>query len=156
MNISEGTLVQLTYQLFFIDGEEVEMVEEADAQEPMQFEFITEPMLPEFEKALDNLKIGDDFDFIITMENAYGPYLQERIVEFPKSDFEVDGIIDEDALAEDMIVPMKDDEGNEYDAFVLENKSDSVVLDFNHPFAGGDLRFTGKVHDVSLPAHKQN
>jgi FKBP-type peptidyl-prolyl cis-trans isomerase SlyD len=43
---------------------------------------------------------------------------------------------------------MTDSQGNHLDGVIVEVKTDSVVVDFNHPLAGDNLYFTGTVVDV--------
>ncbi len=145
--IAKGKVVKLEYKMF-IGGAEGEMIEETREGEPFVFVYKVEEMLPAFEANLDGKSIGEDFNFLIKSDDAYGDYVEERVVEFDKSVFLVDDEIDEEALAEGEMVPMTDDKGVEVDAFVLENKLNSVVLDFNHPLAGEDLYFVGKVLSV--------
>ena len=141
MKIAKGTEVALIYSLNIIEEGETQLIEETNAEEPLIFIFKEDDMLTAFEEAMDGLSQGESFDFIIPMDQAYGPYREDNIAEFPKSDFLVDGVLDEETLEEGALIPMKDPEGNEYDAYVMEVKLNSLVLDFNHPLAGGDLHF---------------
>ncbi len=43
---------------------------------------------------------------------------------------------------------MQDQDGNPVDGRVLEIKDATVIMDFNHPLAGQDIHFSGKILDV--------
>ena len=89
--------------------------------------------------------MGDGFHVAIPCKHAYGDPEESAIATFSKELFKVDGKIDEALLAEGELVPMRDDEGHEVEGFVLENNPEGVTLDFNHPLAGEDLYFEGRV-----------
>lgn len=135
------------YQLFY-DGADGELIEETTEGDPFVFIFKKDRMLDIFEEQLEGLEAGAKFSFGITCDDAYGPYHEKAVVSFSKETFMVDGEIDEEALKVDTLVPMEDEEGNTVEGIVLENKGDSVVLDFNHPLAGEDLYFDGYVVHV--------
>ena len=63
----------------------------------------------------------------------------------PKNIFEVNGKIDEEILFEGNIVPLQDSEGNRINASVVTVGKDTVTVDLNHPLAGENLHFVGKV-----------
>jgi FKBP-type peptidyl-prolyl cis-trans isomerase SlyD len=78
----------------------------------------------------------------LTKDQAYGDEDEDAIAEFPIDIFEED----EEGVPEvGDYVPMEDEEGNIFDGIVIEIENDTVVLDFNHPLAGEDLFFVGKV-----------
>jgi FKBP-type peptidyl-prolyl cis-trans isomerase SlyD len=112
------------------------------------FIFGTNSLVPGFERNIENLKTGDHFAFLLACEEAYGPAHEEAVVEIPISAFIVDGEIDHDLLFEGNAIPMTDSNGNRLNGIVVEIKGDTVVMDFNHPLAGDDLFFSGKVVDV--------
>lgn len=143
------------YQLFY-DGPDGELIEETREGEPFIFVFKQDRMLDNFEEELEGLEPGDKFSFGITSEDAYGPYHEKAVVEFSKETFKVDGVIDEEALKVDTLVPMEDENGNSIDGIVLENRPETVVLDFNHPLAGEDLYFDGSVVSVLPPGQNPN
>jgi FKBP-type peptidyl-prolyl cis-trans isomerase SlyD len=81
----------------------------------------------------------------LTVDEAYGQEDEEAFVELPKSAFLVDGELDESVFAEGEVVPMETEDGEEVLGIVTEVRLNSVVVDFNHPFAGLDLHFEGQV-----------
>ena len=147
MNISKNKVVSLSYELR-VDGKDGEIIETVDASNPLMFIFGTNSLVPGFERNIENKKTGDHFAFLLDCEEAYGPALEEAVVEIPVTAFVVDGEIDHDVLFEGNAIPMTDSEGNRLNGIVVEVKGDTVVMDFNHPLAGDNLYFEGTVVDV--------
>ena len=147
MQVSKNKVVSLSYELR-LDGKDGEIIETVDANNPLMFIFGTDSMIPGFERNIENLKTGDNFAFLLGCEEAYGPALEEALVEIPKTAFVVDGEIDNDMFFEGNAIPMMDSQGNRHDGVVAEVKADTVVMDFNHPLAGDSLFFSGTVVEV--------
>ena len=144
MEIQLNKVVSLSYTLE-VDGDIIETV---TAEKPMQFIFGTGYLLPKFEENVAGKKVGDTFDFKLATEDAYGPVNPEAIVELPKKVFEVDGKIQENVLFVGNVLPMMDSEGNRLNGAIDEVKEDSIVMNFNHPLAGAELHFSGKVEAI--------
>lgn len=146
MEIKPGKFVEVTYDLFVgEEGKDQELMEKATPEQPLRFVFGLGQMLESFEKNLTNLKSGDSFDFILPYQDAYGEFNEEHVLELPKEMFLVDGVFDEDMIFPGNTVPMLDANGNKLNGSVLEVKDDKVTMDFNHPLAGEDLHFIGKI-----------
>lgn len=148
MKISTNKFVALSYDLTVGEGEELELMERATAETPLEFIFGTNSMLEAFEKNIDGLAEGDSFNFVLTPDEAYGEYDDEHIVDLPRHIFEQDGVLNEEVIFEGNTVPMMDTNGNRLNGSVVEVKDDIVKMDFNHPLAGETLNFSGKVLNV--------
>jgi FKBP-type peptidyl-prolyl cis-trans isomerase SlyD len=79
---------------------------------------------------------------------AYGERREDMIIDVPVSVFETDGKINEDICRVGNEVPMMDTEGNPLNGVINEITGTYVKMDFNHPMAGLDLFFMGKIVDV--------
>lgn len=148
MKISQNKSVSLSYELYVGEGNDHELMEQATAEAPLQFIFGTNMMLPSFEKNVENLQVGDSFDFVLPSEEAYGEYVDENVVELPKNIFEVDGKFDEGVVFEGATLPMMDTNGNRLNGSVVSVGDAVVTMDFNHPLAGETLHFVGKVLEI--------
>ncbi len=124
---------------------EGELVESTQGREPLMFIYGVGMMLPEFERNLEGLKVGDQFAFGIPAADAYGVYDDTALVEVPKSTFEQDGSIPDGLLEIGNMIPLQDQDGNRFTGMVAWVGLDTVKLDFNHPMAGVDLFFSGHV-----------
>ena len=148
MKIETNKYVTLAYELHVGEDDERELMERATEEIPLEFIFGTNSMLQSFEAQLEGKVTGDTFEFTLTPDEAYGDFEDEKIVEIPKSVFEVDGEVDEEMLEEGKTIPMMDTEGNRLLGSVVDVNDDVVSMDFNHPLAGELLHFSGNVLEV--------
>ena len=88
MKIEPQSVVSLTYDLYVDqpDGNEG-LVESATQEQPLTFLFGAGQMLPKFEEHLSTLSTGDDYEFRLTAEDAYGNYDEEAVANLPKEMF---------------------------------------------------------------------
>lgn len=138
--------ITVVYSLYTDNSEGVhELVEQAPVEHP--FQFITElgVALEAFEAKLKDLNAGDEFDFTLSVDEAYGPYEQEHVIELPKSTFMLNGRFQNDVIFEGAVIPLVNADGNRFQGLVLEVKEDVVIIDLNHPLAGKELHFKGSV-----------
>jgi FKBP-type peptidyl-prolyl cis-trans isomerase SlyD len=157
MKISANKLVAASYDLYVggEEGTEQELMEKATIERPLSFIFGTGMMLEAFEDKLAGLKVGDAFDFTLPFDDAYGDYADEQVVDLPRSIFEIDGKIDEEVIFENNTVPMMDQDGNRLNGTVVKIEEETIKIDFNHPLAGEDLHFIGKVLEVREPTEEE-
>ena len=143
-------VVKATYSLY-INGEEgkEELMEQATEQAPLVWCQGEGMMLPAFEAQMAGKEAGDNFDFVLKAEEAYGEYIQEGLMDLPKKMFfNGDGEFDEERVYVGAIVPMNTVDGQIVKAQVCEITDDQVTIDLNHPYAGEDLHFTGKILEI--------
>ncbi|HNQ67385.1 MAG TPA: FKBP-type peptidyl-prolyl cis-trans isomerase [Bacteroidales bacterium] len=144
MKIAKGKLVTIIYDLY-VDGFNGELIESIKEKEPAVFLCGEGEMLETFEEKLIGLQEGDEFKFMLSKDEAYGDEDEDAFAEFPIDIFEND----EGGIPEvGDYVPMEDEDGTVFDGIAIEVTKESIVIDFNHPLAGEDLYFTGKVVKV--------
>ena len=134
----------ITYELRSGNAEG-DVIETATKEKPAEFVFGVGRLVKDFEEKIQNLKEGEEFNFTIKSDNAYGQPDEKAIVDLPKSIFVIDGKVAEDLLVVGKIVPMKDKDGNPLYGKIIEIGEETVKMDFNHPMAGHDLHFSGEV-----------
>lgn len=147
LEIGKYSMVTLTYDLR-LDNENGEMIEQATVEKPMQFLYGAGVMLPKFESQLAGLREGEPFNIKLKMNEAYGEVNEDAVVELPKHVFLVDGNFDNELITVGNTVPMMSSNGQRLNGLVLEVNDENVKMDFNHPLAGEDLFFAGKVVEV--------
>ena len=155
MKISDDKMVSLIYELTVDADGQKELMEKATREQPLTFIFGMGMMLEAFENNVAGLEVGDKFSFILSPEEAYGDYFEDRVAELPKTIFEIDGRFDDKQIAEGVTLPLMDANGNRFMGSVLEVQSETVVMDFNHPLAGETLHFDGEVIDVHEPTPQE-
>jgi FKBP-type peptidyl-prolyl cis-trans isomerase SlyD len=144
MKIESQHVVSLTYDLYVNqeDGTEA-LVESATQEQPLTFLYGAGQMLPKFEEHLSTLSTGDNFDFQLSAEDAYGEYNDEAVANLPKDMFE-----GSDMPEVGSILPLQDNQGNRFQGQVVSVVEDSVIVDLNHPMAGQQLHFKGEIINV--------
>jgi FKBP-type peptidyl-prolyl cis-trans isomerase SlyD len=143
MNIQPNSVVALTYDLYTTKSGEEVFVEQATSENPLVFLYGVGMMLPKFEQNLNGLSAGDSYDFALVAEDAYGEIDESAFAELPLDMFK--GM---DTPEVDSVLPLQDNQGNQFRARVTQITGDSVSVDLNHPMAGQDLHFKGTILSV--------
>lgn len=76
------------------------------------------------------------------------------MIDVPISVFMPNGKLDTNHIYEGAIVAMQGEDGSRFNATIIEIKKDNVLVDLNHPRAGLDLHFVGRVVE-NRPATNQ-
>ena len=80
--------VTVAYSLYTDNEKGVhELIERAPEEHPYQFITGLGVTLDAFEKHIDEVAEGEAFDFVLTQDEAYGPYDESHVVELPKKRF---------------------------------------------------------------------
>ncbi|MFA6702630.1 MAG: FKBP-type peptidyl-prolyl cis-trans isomerase [Dysgonamonadaceae bacterium] len=148
MKIETNKYVTLEYDLNVGEGEELELMERATKEKPLEFIYGTNSMLEAFERNIGGLEEGEEFMFTLTPEQGYGEYEDEKIIDLPINIFEIDGKVDNEMLFEGNMLPMMDTMGNQIMGSVVSVSDSVVTMDFNHPLSGEVMHFKGSVLGV--------
>ncbi len=140
MSIKPNTVVSLTYELHTTneEGQQV-FVEKADEQNALVFLYGTGMMLPKFEEHLNGLNVGDEYKFELSAADGYGDLDPGAFADLPK-DVDLPNVGD--------VIPLQDNEGNHFRAGVTAVHEETISVDLNHPMAGKNLIFGGKILSV--------
>lgn len=147
MQIGQNKVVSITYTLREA-GENKEIIQQVEADQPLVFLYGAGQLLPKFEEHLAGKSQGDDYEFTLLHMDAYGPMDAEAVVEVPIDIFMVNGKLAEDMLTVGGTVRLRDDENRLLQGTVLSRGLETVKIDFNHPMAGKDLHFSGIITGV--------
>jgi FKBP-type peptidyl-prolyl cis-trans isomerase SlyD len=144
MSVKPNSVVSLTYELHTTNeqGQQV-FVEKADEQNALVFLYGTGMMLPKFEEHLADLNVGDEYSFELTAEDGYGAIDPGAFADLPKDMFKE---VDLPNVGD--VIPLQDNEGNHFRAGVTAVHDDTIAVDLNHPMAGKNLIFSGKILSV--------
>ncbi len=113
MQIKSNKVVALAYNLSLPDEDgEIDVVEVVSDKDPMYFIFGQSGLPEGFERQLEGLSAGDNFNFQVDPEEGYGTYDPDAIVSLPKSLFQVDGKDNPDLLKVGNVIPMTNEEGH--------------------------------------------
>ena len=146
MSINSNTVVSLTYELHTTtpEGQQV-FVEKANEDQPLVFLFGVGMMLPKFEEHLLGLNVGDEYSFELSPADGYGEIDATAHVDLPIDMFaeaggELPNVGD--------VIPLQDNQGNSFRAGVTGVSETQISVDLNHPMAGKNLIFAGKILTV--------
>lgn len=137
MAIENNNVVTLNYTLHTIEenGEKT-FVEQTTAENPLTFLYGVGMMLPKFEENIAGLQIGDKTSFALDAVDAYGERDDKAMAQLPADMFNETGL---PPVGE--VLPLQDNQGNQFRAVVVEVSPEVVVADLNHPMAGKKLNF---------------
>ncbi len=147
MTIQDNTVVTVTYVLRE-KGPHGPSVEVVDRQYPFRFLFGQGKLLPAFEAQLEGKTPGDTFNFTLTPEEGYGPYLENEIVDVPMEIFNNSSDELKELIRIGYYLTLTDSKGQQRNGKVLAVGGETVRMDFNHAMAGKTLHFEGTVLEV--------
>ncbi len=138
--IQNGKKVSLEYTVFLADGTQIDS---NVGEDPLVFVLGQNQVFPALEQELLGLKVGDTKKITLQAEQAYGPVVPEA---FREVDIET---VPAQYRFAGAVLGVQDPSGGVYPIRVHEVKDEKIVLDFNHPLAGQELRFDVKVIGVA-------
>lgn len=136
--VTENSRITLHFELALADGQ---IVDSTFDKSPAQFNYGDGNLLPSFEVCLLGLAAGDEGEFEMLPEKAFGVRNPNNIQRMARSQFAID-------IEEGMIVSFADVGKNELPGVIAEIGDADVEVDFNHPLAGRTLTFKVKVLSV--------
>lgn len=135
-SIQDDVVVSLEYTVT-VDGKVVDTTQDA---EPIQFIQGKGQIVSGLEKALYGMSVGESKDVIVAPVDGYGEEDADAIAEIPRREFPP-----EIPLEPSVELQLKNQEGDELEAYIVSVNKDTVYLNFNHPLAGKELHFSVKV-----------
>jgi len=141
MTVKDGDKVRVEYEGKFADGTVFDASKEHGR--PLVFEVGAQHVVPGFEKAVLGMKEGEEKEFTLKAEEAYGEPNEQMIQKVPK-----DKVPPE--TKEGMVLGVGLPTGQQIPARVTKVDDNEVTLDMNHPLAGKELTFKIKVVGINL------
>ena len=157
MKIEHGKHVAVHYTLTGYEAPEnpeeepeIEDIEQTKEGHPFEFIYGVGQLIPGFEKRIEGMQDGDKFDFVLSPDEAYGEYDEEKVIALPKKFFcdPQTGKFLSQFVMEGGEVPLQNQNGDIIQATVQKITKTEVVCDVNHPLAGMSLHFVGHIHEV--------
>jgi peptidylprolyl isomerase len=131
--VSIGDKVKVHYHGKLRNGE---TFDSSEGREPLEFTVGSGEVIKGFDSGVTGMAVGDKKTVEINVSDAYGEIDEDRIIEFPKSQFP-----DDMKPEAGMQLMMNDGQGQSFPVVIAEVKEDAVLLDANHPLAGEELIF---------------
>ena len=132
---NEGKLVKVSYIGTFDDGEVFDSTE-AHGGDPLEFTCMAGQMIPGFDRAVNDMAVGETVKVRIPCTDAYGERDETMVISIPKSQ-----IPNVDWLTVGQTLYLQDANGRPIPAKIYEIVEDAVKFDLNHEMAGKDLNF---------------
>ncbi|MGV8152461.1 MAG: FKBP-type peptidyl-prolyl cis-trans isomerase [Candidatus Nanoarchaeia archaeon] len=151
--VEKDKFVILDYEGRLEDGSVFDSSNREGGACPLTFQAGSGMVIPGFDKAVMGMKIGQEKEFEIEPEDAYGAHDPSLRQEIPKNAIKMDR--DPEA---GMVLMMQTPNGQQVPLPIVEVKGDVLVVDMNHPLAGKKLIFKIKVVDIKdeseMPKHE--
>ncbi|MBI4523092.1 MAG: FKBP-type peptidyl-prolyl cis-trans isomerase [Deltaproteobacteria bacterium] len=142
--IENGCIVTFEYTVF---DEQGRVIESSKGEEPVTYVQGQEELIPALEEELSTMEINEERNILLRPEQAYGPFDPNGFTEVPKEAIPTEGLMPGTTLE------VRGPGGAEFSCRVHEIRTETVVLDLNHPLAGQTLTFDVKVLGIQ-PANR--
>lgn len=141
-SIAPGSRIQLNFSLSLEDGT---VVDSNFGQPPVACRLGDGSLLPGFELRLVGLSAGEQGEWLIPADEAFGQGNPGNIHNIEKSRFGGDA----DALEPGLVISFAGAGKQEVPGIVVETGETHVRVDFNHPLAGRNIVFRVEIHTVA-------
>ena len=139
LQIQTGTSVTLHFSLALENGHIVDSNFEGN---PATFSVGDGNLLPGFESSLLGLEVGDEREFIISPENAFGQHNTQNVQSVDRGNF------DESDIEIGSILSFQNGDG-ELPGVIIALEENLVMVDFNHPLSGKNIVFQVKIVEIN-------
>lgn len=139
--VKKGDAVKVHYAGRLTNGN---LFDSSEGRDPLAFTVGSRMVIPGFDDALIDMKIGDKKTVNIPVADAYGPKQLENIFNYPI-----------DKMPPDLkpqlgdMLQMGDEQGRMFQVKVTAITLTEITLDANHPLAGEDLIFDIELMEIS-------
>ena len=148
LKVADNVVVSLDYVLTLDDDREVDR---SDKDAPMEYLHGFNNIVPGLENELNGMAVGEEKKVIVKPEFGYGERDPDGVTEFPRDTFPSSLNLE---VGEPVM--MREKEGGEsFQAYVTELRTDTVLLDFNHPLAGETLHFRIRIAGLREPTSEE-
>ena len=139
VEVELGTKVTLHFALVLEDGD---IIDSNFETAPATFTVGDGNLLPGFESTLMGLVNGDEREFTIPPEDAFGQHNPQNVQRVDRSNF------DQQELEIGAMFSFQNGDG-ELPGVIIEFEDDEILIDFNHPLAGKNIIFQVKIMNIA-------
>lgn len=140
MKAEKGSKVKVHYTGTLDDGT---TFDSSEGKEPIEFIVGKNKVIPGFENAVEEMEEGEEKEFKLTPDQAYGDRNEQLVQEVQKSQ-----LPENMEVQEGQMLMLKAPNGQNIPAKVVEDKGETFMLDINHPLAGQNLNFKVQLDSV--------
>lgn len=139
MIIEKGKTVTFEYTLTL---ENDEVIDTNAGAEPLTFTHGSSQIIPGLEDQIMGMKAGDRRKVTVKPEDAYGPMIEEAVIELRTEQ------VPESSRKVGAMLQTQSPEGQIIRGQITKIDDQKAVIDLNHPLAGETLFFDVKIIDV--------
>ncbi|QKI89362.1 FKBP-type peptidyl-prolyl cis-trans isomerase [Thiomicrorhabdus xiamenensis] len=138
--VKEDSEISLSFKLELMDGT---LIEEASREAPMRFKLGQGEFLDKIEELLVGLELGTTAKLTLSPDRAFGRSNPDNIHKMPRDSFSA-----ELPPEKGLVIGFNTPTGQEIPGTILEVNEETVTVDFNHPLADTDVRFTATIEAI--------
>lgn len=139
--VKTGDTVKVHYTGKLEDGE---VFDTSVEDEPLEFTVGSGMLIPGFEEAVVGMAPGESKTLTIPSDQAYGPYIEEKVVQVERSYMPSDFVPEVGQQLE-----IQQSSGEIIPVIITDVSENVVTLDANHPLAGMDLIFEIQLLEIA-------
>jgi FKBP-type peptidyl-prolyl cis-trans isomerase SlyD len=149
MKIDNNKVVTLICELREND-KNGKVIDSYSKEEPLKFLAGSLNIIEAFEEKIMGKTIGDSFDFVLAAEDAFGRYEKENVIQIPYDSLLEANTDKTQELKIGHPIRVVDENDNEMmgEVTVINQEENQVTVDFNHPYAGMPVHFSGEVLEI--------
>ena len=146
--VADNVVVSVDYVLRLDDKSEIDRSAEGT---PLEYLHGYKNIIPGLEKELNGMTVGDEKDVVVQPNLGYGDRDPDSVVEYQRDSFpsSLNFEVGEPVMMRD------NQSGESHRAYITELRTDTVLLDFNHPLAGETLHFNIKIAGLREPTSEE-
>ena len=141
MSVEKGNKVKIQYEGKLENGK---VFDKSQEEQPLEFTAGVGQVIPGFDHAVMGMEEGQEKEFKIEAESAYGNRNEELVKTVSRSRLP-EGV----EPKEGMMLQTQNPQGQAMPVKVVGVGEEDIKIDFNHPLAGQDLFFNIKVMEVN-------
>ena len=148
LKVADNIVVSLDYVLSLDDDE---IIDRSEKGVPLEYLHGFKNIVPGLENELNGLEVGDEKDVVVQPGLGYGERDPDGLAEYPRETFPANVNLEVGEA-----IMMRDKESGEpFQAYISEIRTDTVLLDFNHPLAGETLHFRIRIAGLREPTNEE-
>ena len=143
MAVKKGDKVKVEYTGKLDDGTVFDTSKHEDHSHPLEFEVGSGQVIRGFDEALIGMKEGDEKEFSLKPEEAYGERNPELKKKVPRKNLPKD---QEPQVGMNLLIETP--EGQKFPSKIVDMDDENLTVDLNHPLAGKNLNFEIKLLEI--------
>jgi FKBP-type peptidyl-prolyl cis-trans isomerase SlpA len=138
--VTLDSLVTLHYRIALPGGQPLISTFEGN---PATLQLGAGELLPQIERLLGGLESGSEHSFDLEPEQAFGPRRADLIERVKREDLPEAEVVEAMSIME-----FSAPDGSRYSGLITKVEDDAIMIDFNHPLAGKQIRVDVRIVGV--------